>query len=47
MVGQLQALFQKFDLMFHVVAFVKDEINNLISMVVMVCFIVDCHPLKL
>jgi len=47
MVRQLQALFQKFDLMFHVVAFVKDEINNLISMVVTICFIVDCHPLKL
>jgi hypothetical protein len=31
--GQLQALFQKFDLMLHVVAFVKDEINNLISIV--------------
>jgi hypothetical protein len=31
MAGQLQALFQKFDLMHCVVAFVKDEGNNLIS----------------
>jgi hypothetical protein len=43
MVGKLQVLFQKFDLMLHVVAFVKDEINRLISMVVTICFIVDCH----
>jgi hypothetical protein len=47
MVGQLQALFQKFDLMLHVVAFVKDEINNFISMAVTMRFIVGCHTLKL
>jgi hypothetical protein len=38
MVVQLQALFQKFDLMLHVVAFVKNEINNLISMVITIRF---------
>jgi hypothetical protein len=47
MAGQLQALFQKFDLMHCVVAFVKDEGNNLIFMVVALHLIFDCHPLKL
>jgi hypothetical protein len=39
MVGQLQALLQKFDLMQHVFAFVKDENSNLISMASTLCSI--------
>jgi hypothetical protein len=47
MAEQLQALFQKFDLMHCVVVFVKDESKNLIFMVVALHFIFYCHPLKL
>ncbi len=32
MVGQLESLFGKYDLTHHVIAFVKDEGNNLTSM---------------
>jgi hypothetical protein len=34
MVGQLHTLLEKFDLMHNVIAFVKDEGNNLMSMVI-------------
>jgi hypothetical protein len=46
MVGKLQILLQNFDIMHCVVAFVKDENNNLTSMAITLCSIVDCHPLK-
>jgi hypothetical protein len=47
MVKQLQALFEKFDLMHCVVAFVKNESNNLTFMATTQHFVVYCHPLKL
>jgi hypothetical protein len=34
MVGQSHTLLEKFDLMHNVIAFVKDESNNLMSMVI-------------
>jgi hypothetical protein len=46
-VKQLQALFKKFDLMNCVVAFVKNEGNNLKFMVTTQHSIVYFHPLKL
>jgi hypothetical protein len=32
MANQLRSLFEKYDLMHHMIAFVKDEGNNLMSM---------------
>ncbi len=34
MVSQLHTLFEKFDLVHNVITFVKDESNNLMSMVI-------------
>jgi hypothetical protein len=47
MVGQLCSLFEKYNLMHHMIAFVKDEGNNLLSMATTLCSIVHCHLLKL
>ncbi len=44
--GNLQVLLQIFDIMHCVVAFVKGENNNLTSMAITLCSIVDIHPLK-
>jgi hypothetical protein len=41
------ALFEKYDLMHYVIAFVKDEGNNLMSMATSLRSIIDCHTLKL
>jgi hypothetical protein len=41
------ALFEKYDLMHYVIAFVKDEGNNLMSMAISQHSIIDCHILKL
>jgi hypothetical protein len=38
MAKQLCILFEKYDLMHHVIAFVKDESNNLTSMATTLCF---------
>jgi hypothetical protein len=46
MVGKLQVLFQNLEIMHCVVAFVKDENNNMTSMTITLYFIVDCHPFK-
>jgi hypothetical protein len=41
------ALIEKYDLMHYVIAFVKDEGNNLMSMATSLHSIIDCHILKL
>ncbi len=38
MAKQLCILFEKYNLMHHVIAFVKDESNNLTSMATTLCF---------
>jgi hypothetical protein len=40
------ALFEKYDLMHYVIAFVKVEGNNLMSMATSLHSIIDCHTLK-
>jgi hypothetical protein len=45
--GKLHSLLEKYDLMHRMIVFVKDEGNNLISMVTTLCSIVNCCPLKL
>ncbi len=47
MANQLHSLLEKYDLMYHMITFVKDEGNNLMSMAKTLCSIVDCHLLKL
>ncbi len=47
MVLQVWALLEKFRLIHCVIAFKKDEGNNLRSMVTTLWFIIDCEPLKL
>jgi len=47
MVGQLYSLFEKYDIMHCMIAFVKDEGNNLMFMATTLCSIVACRPLKL
>jgi len=46
-VGQMCSLFEKYDLMHRMIAFVKYEGNNLMSMAIALRSIVDCRPLKL
>jgi len=46
MASQLCSLLEKYDLMHHMITFVKDEGINLMSMATTLCFVVDCHPLK-
>jgi hypothetical protein len=41
------SLFEKYDLMHHMITFVKDEGNNFMFMAPTLCSIVDCHLLKL
>jgi len=43
MAKQLCILFEKYDLMHHVIIFVKDESNNLTSMATQYVFIPDYH----
>ncbi len=45
--SQLRSIFEKYELMHHMIAFVKDEGSNLMSMATTLCSIVDCHLLKL
>jgi len=47
MVGYLHSLFEKYDLMHHMIAFMKNEGNNLISMATILHSIVNYHPFKL
>ncbi len=47
MAGQLHSLFEKYDLMHRMIVFVKDESNNLISMVRILHSLVNYRPLKL
>ncbi len=47
MVLQLQGLLEKFGLIHHFFAFVKDENNNLGSMVITLWSIIDYKPLKM
>jgi hypothetical protein len=42
MVEQLHTSLEKYDLMNYVIAFVKDENNNLMSMVIELHSIIDC-----
>jgi hypothetical protein len=44
---QLQGLLEKFGLIHHVFAFVKDENNNLGSMAITLLSIIDHEPLKM
>ncbi len=46
MAGQLRSLLEKYDLMHHMITFVKDESINLMSMATTLCFVVDYHLLK-
>ncbi len=46
MVVCFKSLLSKFGLMHHVIAFVKDERNNLNTMATTLCFIIICQPLK-
>jgi hypothetical protein len=43
---QLQTLLEKIGLMHYVIALVKDEVNNLGTMVTTLESTVDCEPLK-
>jgi hypothetical protein len=45
--SQLCSLLEKYDLMHCMIAFVKDEGNNLMFMAITLRSIIDCHPLKL
>jgi len=47
MVAQLCSLLEKYDLMHHMIKFVKNKGINLISMATTLCFVVDCRLLKL
>jgi hypothetical protein len=47
MVGQLHFLLEKYNLMHHMITFVKDASINLTFMTTTLSSIVDCHPLKL
>jgi len=47
MAQQLQSLLEKFGLIHRVLAFVKDEGNNLVSMATTLCSFVDCELLNL
>jgi hypothetical protein len=47
MVQQLQYFLEKLGLIHYVIAFVKNEGNNLTTMVTTLCSIVDCEPLNL
>jgi hypothetical protein len=47
MASQLCSLFFINDLMHHMITFVKDEGNNLILMVTILCSMVNSRPLKL
>jgi hypothetical protein len=47
MASQLHSLFEKHDLMHRMIAFVKDEGSNLMSMAIKLHSIVDYRPLKL
>jgi hypothetical protein len=47
MVNQLRSLLEKYGLMHRMIAFVKNEVSNLMSMATTLSFIVDYHPLKL
>jgi hypothetical protein len=44
---QLESLFSKFGLMHRVIAFVKDDGNNLTTMAFALCSIIDYQPLRL
>lgn len=46
MVGKLCILFEKYDLMHHVIVFVKDESNNLMFMATTLRSTISYHPLK-
>ncbi len=46
MVVWFKSLLSKFGLMHRVIAFVKDEGNNLSIMATKLCFIIICQPLK-
>ncbi len=46
-VGRSHSSLEKYDLMHCMIAFVKDESNNLMFMAIALRSIVDCHPLKL
>jgi hypothetical protein len=46
MVGQLCILFEKYDLMHHVIVFVKDESNNLMSMATTLRSTINYHLLN-
>jgi hypothetical protein len=47
MASHLHSLLEKYDLMHHMIAFVKDEGNNFMYMATTLCSIVDYHLLKL
>jgi hypothetical protein len=47
MIIQLESLFSMFRLIHHVIAFVKDEDNNLTTMASTLHCIIDCEPLRL
>ncbi len=47
MVLQFESLLSKFGLMHHVIAFMKDESNNLSTMATTLLSIIICQPLKL
>jgi hypothetical protein len=47
MAGKQHSLLEKYDLMHCMIAFVKDEGNNLMFMATTLYSIVDCCPLKL
>jgi hypothetical protein len=47
MVHQLCFLLEKCIIMHYIIVFVKDESNNLMSLLTILCSIVDCCPLKL
>jgi hypothetical protein len=47
MIIQLESLFSKFRLIHHVIAFVKDEGNNLTIMGSTLHCIIDCEPVRL
>jgi hypothetical protein len=47
MVCQLCYLLGKCNLMHYIIVFVKDEGNNLMSLVTILRSVVDCCPLKL
>ncbi len=46
MVGQFHFLLEKYNLMHHMITFLKNESNNLTFMMTTLGSITDCHPLK-